>query len=74
VRVEPKDAQVFVDGYYAGLVDEFDGHFQHLDLVPGPHHVEVYAPGYERLLLDVIIQPHHTIQYQGRLTPTARWP
>ena len=72
LRVEPKDAQVFVDGYYAGLVDEFDGHFQHLDLVPGPHHVEVYMPGYERLLLDVIIQPHHTIQYQGRLRPTAR--
>ena len=26
LRVEPKDAQVFVDGYYAGVVDEFDGH------------------------------------------------
>ena len=72
LRVEPKDAQVFVDGYYAGLVDEFDGLFQHLDLVPGPHHVEVYAPGLERLAFDVIIQPHHTIQYQGRLRPTAR--
>ena len=72
LRVEPKDAQVFVDGYYAGLVDEFDGHFQHLDLVPGPHHVEVHAPGYERLPIDVFIQPHHTIQYQGHLTPTGR--
>ena len=72
LRIQPKDAEVFVDGYYAGIVDEFDGHFQHLDLVPGPHHVEVYAPGYEPLKFDVNIQPHHTTQYEGRLTPTAR--
>jgi hypothetical protein len=72
LRIQPKDAEVFVDGYYAGVVDEFDGHFQPLDLVPGPHHVEVYAPGYEPLKFDVNIQPHHTTKYQGRFTPTAR--
>ena len=26
--VKPRDAQVFVDGYYVGVVDEFDGTFQ----------------------------------------------
>ena len=72
LKIEPKDAQVYVDGYYAGIVDDFNGHFQHLDLVPGPHHAEVRAPGYEPLQLDVNIQPHHTTQYRGTLTKEGR--
>jgi hypothetical protein len=58
---------VFVDGYYAGVVDEFDGHFQHLNLIPGPHHLEISAPGYQPLVIDVAIQPHHKIDYRGAL-------
>src|SRR5207249_9574457 len=37
----PRDAQVLVDGYYMGVVDEFDGVFQHMNLEVGPHHVEI---------------------------------
>ena len=45
VRIEdaPKDAQVFVDGNYAGIVDDYNGAFQSLDLAPGPHEIEVRA-------------------------------
>ena len=32
LEVKPRDAQVYVDGYYVGVVDEFDGVFQRLDL------------------------------------------
>jgi hypothetical protein len=68
LKVEPKQAQVYVDGYYAGIVDEFNGHFQHLDLTPGPHHVEVReTPGYEPLAFDIVIQPRRTIEYRGAL-------
>jgi hypothetical protein len=67
MNVEPKDAEVYVDGYYAGIVDDFDGHFQHLTLVPGPHRVEVRAPGYLTLVFDVSIQAHHTTEYRGAL-------
>ena len=66
--VKPKSGQVFVDGYYAGIVDDFNGHFQHLDLVPGPHHVEVRAPGCAPVQFDVNIEPHQTIKYHGQLT------
>jgi len=59
---------VFVDGYYAGIVDDFNGHFQRLKLTPGPHHIAVRAPGYETLEFDVDIQPHHTTEYHGALT------
>src|SRR3982751_6339389 len=46
-RVEgaPHDAQVFADGYYAGIVDDFDGTFQQLSLEPGAHHVEIRVEG-----------------------------
>jgi hypothetical protein len=65
--VEPRDAEVFVDGYYAGIVDSFNGHFQHLDLPVGSHHVEVRAAGYAPLILDVSIQAHHKTVYRGAL-------
>jgi hypothetical protein len=71
LQVEPRDAQVYVDGYYAGVVDDFDGHFQHLDLSPRPHRVEIRAPGYQPLVFDVVIQPHHKTDYRGRLLPST---
>ena len=46
VKVTPKDAAVYVDGFYAGLVDEFDGVFQALPLPPGGHRIMLYRPGY----------------------------
>ena len=41
----PRDAQVFADGYYVGIVDDFDGIFQHVNLEAGPHHIEIQSPG-----------------------------
>ncbi|MGE3510097.1 MAG: PEGA domain-containing protein [Vicinamibacterales bacterium] len=53
--VRPRDAQVYVDGYFAGEVDQFDGAFQRLRLPPGQHEIVVYKEGYrsirERLYL-----------------------
>ena len=69
LKVEPKEAVVYVDGYDAGIVDDFNGHFQHLDLTPGPHHVEIRAPGRQSLTLDINIQAHHTTEYRGTLLP-----
>src|SRR4030095_10427382 len=36
-QVTPKQAGVYVDGFYAGLVDDFDGTFKHLQTTPGGH-------------------------------------
>ena len=41
----PRDAQVFADGYYVGIVNDFDGVFQHVNLEAGPHHIEIQEPG-----------------------------
>ncbi len=70
LRVEPRWAEVYVDGYYAGTVDDFDGTFQSLRLESGPYHLEIVAPGYEPLELDLRIPPGQKITYRGGLRPT----
>jgi hypothetical protein len=67
LKVKPRHAEVLVDGYFAGLVDEFDGVFQRLRIDPGGHRIEVRADGYEPLVFDVRIQPDRTITYTGEL-------
>ena len=68
--VKPKDAQVYIDGYYVGIVDDFNGRYQRLNLAPGPHHVELGATGYELLAFDINIEPRQTVDYRGNLTPS----
>jgi len=69
--VTPRDAAVYVDGYYAGIVDDFDGAMQRIALEPGPHRFEIEAPGHETLTFEVNIQPNQTVRYHGdmRLIP-----
>lgn len=69
LKIRPRDAQVFVDGYYAGLVDDFDGTFQSLRLEAGGHKIEIHMPGFEDLELDVHVQPGRTITLTEVLRP-----
>ena len=63
LQVSPRSAQVYVDGGYAGTVDDYDGTFQSLKLESGPLSDRVsQAPGYE------------TIEFDVRITPTRRLP
>jgi hypothetical protein len=68
LKVKPREAEVHVDGYYFGLVDDFDGVFQQMHLEAGPHRIDVRAPGYEPLTFDVRIEPGHKTTFQGELT------
>jgi hypothetical protein len=52
---------VYVDGYYAGIVDDFDGTFQRLTVEPGPHQIEIVVPGAPPFIFDVNAQPGRTI-------------
>ncbi len=71
LKVEPKDAEVYVDGYSMGTVDDFDGTFQRMALQVGPHRVEIRAPGYQTITFDVRIEPNDTITYRGQLQPLS---
>jgi hypothetical protein len=67
VRIQgaPEDAQVFADGYYVGVVDDFDGAFQHLNLQAGPHRVESRDPRFPTVTFEVNVQPGQTITYHA---------
>ncbi len=67
LKVKPNHAQVFVDGYFAGQVDEFDGAFQRLPIAAGTHRIEVRAEGYETLAFDVHIEPFQTVTHRAEL-------
>jgi hypothetical protein len=69
LKIRPRDAQVFVDGNYAGLVDDFDGTFQSLRIEQGGHKIEIHMPGFEDLELDVHVQPGRTITLSETLRP-----
>ena len=60
----PREARVFADGYYVGIVDDFDGVFQHLNLEVGPHHIEIQLDGYAPVAFDVNIRPGETITFR----------
>jgi hypothetical protein len=65
LKVQPREAQVYVDGYYVGEVDSFDGMFQKLTIEEGAHRIEIRATGFETAQFEVIIIPGETITYKG---------
>ena len=66
--IEPRRAQVYVDGAYVGVASDFSGYYQHLDLVAGPHLVTIVAPDYEPLTVHVMVTPGRTTTYRSTLT------
>src|SRR6266849_6727192 len=54
-EIEPKYAQVYINGGYAGTADKFRGAFHGLDLRPGNYNLEFRAPNYEPLRIQVYV-------------------
>ncbi|MFQ5790278.1 MAG: PEGA domain-containing protein [Acidobacteriota bacterium] len=75
--VKPVETQVYVDGYYAGIVDDFDGIFQRLYLDPGEHEIELRLDGHRSFRQSLLLSPgstykiHHQME---RLAPGERRP
>jgi hypothetical protein len=66
VNVTPNEAAVYVDGYYAGRVDDFDGPFQRLRAPVGDREIVIYLKGYRPLRERVSLSFRST----GRITGT----
>src|SRR5436309_13065679 len=62
LEVKPQEAEVYVDGYYAGIVDDFDGVFQRLPVTPGEHEIELYLDGYRSVRQKVMASPRNTFK------------
>jgi len=69
VRIQgaPRSAQVFADGYYVGIVDDFDGVFQHLNLQAGAHRIEIRGAGLPPIAFEVNVLPGRTITYHAAI-------
>jgi len=68
--VTPDDAQVFVDRYYAGVVDDFDGFFQRLTLHAGPHLIEIRKEGLRPLAVELNLYPGQDVTYRRTMEPS----
>jgi hypothetical protein len=71
LETEPGIAQVYVDGFYVGVVDDFGISGRALDVEAGPHRVELRAAGYATLAFSVSITPNQTVRFRGDLQPLA---
>jgi PEGA domain len=70
LAVGPNTAQVYVDGFYVGTVEDCRRTATGLSLAAGWHRLEFRAPGYETPAVNVTIEPNHLTSYQGELRPT----
>ena len=69
VQVSPRDAEVFVDGYFAGNVDDFDGVFQRLNIEPGEHEIEIYLAGHRSFRQRLYLQPGKQFNIKHTMEP-----
>jgi hypothetical protein len=67
LKINPRQAQIYIDGYFVGVVDSYDGAFQKLGLEGGGHKVELKADGYEPLQFEVLVTPGETVTYKGEM-------
>ena len=71
VQVQPKSAEVYVDGHLAGIVDQFDGMFQNLVVEPGAHEITVYLEGYRSIVQRMYLSVGSSYKIKGTMEKLA---
>ena len=73
VRIQgaPREAEVYVDGYYAGVVDDFDGALQRLRVPPGEHEVSIYLEGFKSTRQMILFRPGASYKINATLEKLA---
>jgi hypothetical protein len=64
IQVTPKNTEVFLDGYFVGLVDDFDGYLQRLHAPAGEHELTFYLEGYRTRREKVLFRPRATLRIE----------
>ena len=67
ILATPKRADVYVDGFFAGFVDDFDGALQGLPATPGDHAVTLYLEGYRTITRHIVVTSHATAKVRLRM-------
>jgi hypothetical protein len=63
----PIQADVYVDGFFAGLVDDFDGVLQRLPITPGDHAITLYLEGYRTVTKHVSVTSGSSLTVRLRM-------
>jgi hypothetical protein len=71
VEVKPKQAQVYVDGYYAGIANDLDGIFKNLRTTPGGHEISIRLAGYKTANESIYVAPGTTFKLRLTLDKLA---
>jgi hypothetical protein len=71
IMATPREAEVYVDGYLVGTVDDFDGWSQRLRIQPGEHEVELYLEGYRSVRQKMLFRPGETYKIRATLEKVA---
>jgi hypothetical protein len=71
LQVTPRHAEVFVDGYRAGIVDDFDGLTQRLRVSSGEHVIDLYLDGYKPVTQTILFAPGQTYRLRYVMEPLA---
>ena len=69
LEVKPETTEVYVDGYYAGVVDSFDGIFQRLRLPAGKHEITLYLDGHESTRETLFLVAGETYRIRREMEP-----
>ena len=65
--VKPHETAVYLDGYYAGVVDDFDGLLQRLRVEPGQHEITLYHDGYRAVHQRIYLTRDRTFKLKQQL-------
>lgn len=71
LQVTPRETEVFVDGYLAGRVDDFDGKFQRLRIQPGEHELTLFLDGHHKVTQIIQVRPRSSFRIRYTMTPLA---
>lgn len=67
--VSPGRTQIYLDGRYLGIVDQYDGWPSYLVLTEGSYELVFYLDGFRTMARRVLIQPGVLIKMNDRLKP-----
>jgi hypothetical protein len=67
LKIQPREAQVHVDGVFVGTVDDFDGRLPKFLIDSGWHRIAITAPAHETVSFEVLITPNKKVTYKGEL-------
>jgi len=65
--VSPEEAQIYVDGNYVGVADDYDGFPTFLWLEEGTYDLAIYRSGYETIFRQYTVYPGIVIDVEDRM-------